>query len=78
MKLLKRRARSLGIDEDTIEELDDAADIKSAAIQLIMEATRVEAQRVAQAKAAGALTFIFDHIIISAEIIRISRPDLSL
>ena len=39
VKDLKRRARSLGIDEDLIDDLDDAPDVKAAAIALIIKAT---------------------------------------
>ena len=37
VKALKRRARSLGIDEEQIEDLDDAPDVKAAAIALIQD-----------------------------------------
>ena len=32
---LKRRARKLGVDEETIHEIDDEEDIKAAAIELV-------------------------------------------
>ena len=38
LKALKKRARSSGVDEDQLEDADDADDIKAAVIQLIVEA----------------------------------------
>ena len=36
LKLLKRRARAIGVDEEAIEDADDEEDIKGAVIQLIL------------------------------------------
>jgi Ca2+-binding EF-hand superfamily protein len=39
VKQLKQRARDLGVDEDTIHDIDDADDVKTAAIQMVTAAT---------------------------------------
>ena len=39
VKQLKQRARDLGVDEDTIHDIDDADDVKAAAIQMVVDNT---------------------------------------
>jgi hypothetical protein len=38
LKALKKRARSAGVDDELIEDADDADDIKAAVIELIIKA----------------------------------------
>eukprot|EP01043_Picozoa_sp_COSAG02_P088909 COSAG02_NODE_25952_length_644_cov_1.596330_2_plen_115_part_01 len=40
LSVLKKRARKAGVDEERLEEADDADDIKGAVITLIVEADR--------------------------------------
>ena len=54
--MLKTKARSLGADEEAIDVLDDADDIKAAAIELILKLTSAaeeEAERLQQAREAA-------------------------
>jgi pyrroloquinoline quinone (PQQ) biosynthesis protein C len=40
VKLLKRQARGLGVSAQAIEDLDDADDVKQAAIEMVVQASR--------------------------------------
>jgi hypothetical protein len=39
LKALKKRARAMGVDEDAIDDLHDAPDVKAAAVELVFAAT---------------------------------------
>lgn len=43
----------MGVDAEALEDVDDEDDVKGATIQLIIEAARAEAARIAEQAAAG-------------------------
>jgi hypothetical protein len=43
----------VGVDAEALEDVDDEDDVKGATIQLIIEAARAEAARIAEQAAAG-------------------------
>ena len=51
LKNLKAKARELGVDEGKIEELDDAADPKAAAVELVLGAGDEDARKEAELRA---------------------------
>ena len=60
LKALKQRARASGVGQDALDDADDADDVKSAVIQLIVEASdistdamRVDARQALEAELAG-------------------------
>merc|ERR1711988_1192426 len=50
LKALKKRAKSCGVSEELLEDVDDADDVKGAVIELILDATSSMETRASKAR----------------------------